>query len=139
MWLQARRAVDRMLSELVAAGPAGERRVRGCLGQLALLEARAGAAFADYRASTTEPSDARRAAGAAAETAPVQPAPVQPAVVADLAVDPGQEPPGSAWLPAGVTVPVDLARFRARRRMRPSAAGSSTVAPIAATNLRPNG
>jgi hypothetical protein len=51
VWLQARRAVDRCLSDLLAAGPAGERRVREHLDLVDDLETRAGKAFADYRAA----------------------------------------------------------------------------------------
>jgi hypothetical protein len=48
-WLQARRAVDDCLSNLVAAGPAGERRVREQLALVDDLEERAHAAFDRYR------------------------------------------------------------------------------------------
>ena len=51
VWLQARRRVDATLSELLAAGPAGERRVRGRLDSLADLEHAAQSAFATYQAS----------------------------------------------------------------------------------------
>ncbi|WP_250283070.1 MULTISPECIES: hypothetical protein [unclassified Frankia] len=50
VWLQARRAVDRCLSDLLAAGPAGERRVREQLGLVDDLESRAREAFVQYRA-----------------------------------------------------------------------------------------
>jgi hypothetical protein len=56
VWLQARRAVDHCLSELLAAGPAGERRVRSRIDLVAELEERAERAFATYR-------DSARAAG----------------------------------------------------------------------------
>lgn len=51
VWLQARRRVDTSLSELLAAGPAGERRVRGDLQSLEDLEHEAQQAFATYCAS----------------------------------------------------------------------------------------
>jgi hypothetical protein len=51
VWLQARRRVDATLSELLAAGPAGERRVRSCLQSVEDLEHAAQQAFATYRAS----------------------------------------------------------------------------------------
>jgi hypothetical protein len=53
VWLQARRAVDRCLSDLLAAGPAGERRVRERLAQVDDLENRAREAFVTYRAAAT--------------------------------------------------------------------------------------
>lgn len=51
IWLQSRRALDHALSELLAAGPAGERRVRDRLDVIEDLERRAHNAFASYRAS----------------------------------------------------------------------------------------
>lgn len=51
VWLQARRALDACLSELLAAGPAGERRVRGRLDLVVELEEKAQHAFASYRES----------------------------------------------------------------------------------------
>ncbi len=51
VWLQARRALDHCLSDLLAAGPAGERRVRSRLDQVTELEQKAQNAFAAYRAS----------------------------------------------------------------------------------------
>lgn len=48
-WLQARRAVDHCLSDLLAAGPAGERRVREQLALVDDLESRAQEAFDRYR------------------------------------------------------------------------------------------
>jgi hypothetical protein len=51
VWLQARRALDHCLSELLAAGPAGERRVRGRLDLVVELEEKAENAFASYRDS----------------------------------------------------------------------------------------
>ncbi|WP_462203044.1 hypothetical protein [Frankia sp. CcWB3] len=69
-WLAARRAVDNCLSDLLAAGPAGERRVRESLALVGDLESRAQEAFDRYRtaAENTEtrssgrwvPSDADR-------------------------------------------------------------------------------
>jgi hypothetical protein len=58
IWLQAQRAVDSCLSVLLAAGPAGEQRVRGAIGQVTELVDAAAHAFADYRESV-------RAAGVA--------------------------------------------------------------------------
>ncbi|CAI7973928.1 MULTISPECIES: hypothetical protein [Parafrankia] len=56
-WLAARRAVDHCLSDLLAAGPAGERRVRESLAKVDDLETRAQVAFDRYRsaAESTEP------------------------------------------------------------------------------------
>jgi hypothetical protein len=51
VWLQARRALDHCLSDLLAAGPAGERRVRSRLDQVSELEQKAQNAFAAYQAS----------------------------------------------------------------------------------------
>ena len=51
IWLQAQRAVDSCLSELLAAGPAGEQRVRGMIGQVTELVVAAADAFAAYRES----------------------------------------------------------------------------------------
>jgi hypothetical protein len=48
-WLRAQRAVDICLSELLAAGPAGERRVSGQIDRVSDLVAAATAAFEDYR------------------------------------------------------------------------------------------
>jgi hypothetical protein len=63
-WLRAQRAVDRCLSELLAAGPAGERRVSREIDKVSELVAAAAEAFEAYRA---------RAAGPVAEpaTAPI--------------------------------------------------------------------
>lgn len=65
VWLQARRAVDHCLSDLLAAGPAGERRVRERLAHVDDLETRARQAFVNYRkaASTGSPATAAAAAG----------------------------------------------------------------------------
>jgi hypothetical protein len=61
VWLQARRRVDATLSELLAAGPAGERRVRGRLQSVEDLERAAQQAFATYCASArSSESDAAR-------------------------------------------------------------------------------
>ncbi|MGZ4665875.1 MAG: hypothetical protein ACXV5Q_12780 [Frankiaceae bacterium] len=49
VWLQARRAVDATLSSLLAAGPAGERRVRERFEVVERLEAQARDAFLHYR------------------------------------------------------------------------------------------
>jgi hypothetical protein len=48
-WLRAQRAVDSCLSELLAAGPAGERRVSRNIDHVSELVARAAAAFEAYR------------------------------------------------------------------------------------------
>jgi hypothetical protein len=53
VWLQARRALDHCLSDLLAAGPAGERRVRGRLDLVEELERKSRNAFDSYRASAT--------------------------------------------------------------------------------------
>ncbi|WP_076830048.1 hypothetical protein [Frankia sp. CcI49] len=50
-WLAARRAVDHCLSDLLAAGPAGERRVRESLARVDDLETRAQVAFDRYRSA----------------------------------------------------------------------------------------
>jgi hypothetical protein len=65
VWLQARRRVDATLSELLAAGPAGERRVRGRLQSVEDLERAAQQAFATYCASarSTESDASRPRAG----------------------------------------------------------------------------
>jgi hypothetical protein len=62
VWLQARRALDHCLSELLAAGPAGERRVRGRLDLVEELERKAQNAFASYRASILSEQPSRPAA-----------------------------------------------------------------------------
>jgi hypothetical protein len=49
VWLQARRALDHALSEMLASGPAGERRVRERFELVEHLVAQADRAFADYR------------------------------------------------------------------------------------------
>jgi hypothetical protein len=70
IWLQARRALDHCLSELLAAGPAGERRVRGRLDLVDELEQKAQSAFASYRASVlSEQASPTRAVGHASVTA----------------------------------------------------------------------
>jgi hypothetical protein len=48
-WLQAQRAVDRCLSELLAAGPAGERRVSRDIDHVSQLVALAAKSFEAYR------------------------------------------------------------------------------------------
>ncbi|ONH26807.1 hypothetical protein [Pseudofrankia asymbiotica] len=53
-WLAARRAVDHCLSDLLAAGPAGERRVRAQLALVDDLESRAQAAFDRYRSAAAK-------------------------------------------------------------------------------------
>jgi len=55
-WLAARRAVDHCLSDLLAAGPAGERRVRAQLELVDDLESRAQAAFDRYRTAVEKTS-----------------------------------------------------------------------------------
>ncbi len=60
VWLQARRAVDHCLSDLLAAGPAGERRVREQLELVNDLENRAQEAFVRYRRAA---ANTRRPAG----------------------------------------------------------------------------
>jgi hypothetical protein len=56
-WLAARRAVDHCLSDLLAAGPAGERRVREQLALVDDLESRAQRAFDRYRAAAENTGD----------------------------------------------------------------------------------
>ena len=53
-WLRAQRAVDNGLSELLAAGPAGERRVRREIDRVTELVAAATAAFEAYSACVRE-------------------------------------------------------------------------------------
>lgn len=67
VWLQARRALDHCLSDLLAAGPAGERRVRQRLDLVEELERKSRNAFDSYRAS----ADAERA-GPAANVRPLR-------------------------------------------------------------------
>ncbi len=58
-WLKAQRAVDICLSELLAAGPAGERRVSREIDRVAELVAAAASAFSAYSACVREsPVDA---------------------------------------------------------------------------------
>jgi hypothetical protein len=75
VWLQARRALDHCLSDLLAAGPAGERRVRSRLDLVSELEEKAQNAFAAYQASalSTRPasSDARPGSGPTPTAPPV--------------------------------------------------------------------
>jgi hypothetical protein len=56
-WLRAQRAVDNCLSELLAAGPAGERRVSGHIDRVSELVAAAAAAFEAYRARIDATAD----------------------------------------------------------------------------------
>lgn len=56
-WLRAQRAVDNCLSELLAAGPAGERRVSADIDRVSQLVGAAAAAFEAYRASTESPTE----------------------------------------------------------------------------------
>ncbi len=58
-WLAARRAVDHCLSDLLAAGPAGERRVRAQLALVDDLESRAQAAFDRYRTAAEKTAGAQ--------------------------------------------------------------------------------
>lgn len=57
-WLRAQRAVDNCLSELLAAGPAGERRVSGQIDKVGALVQSAADAFEAYRASVMRSRDA---------------------------------------------------------------------------------
>jgi hypothetical protein len=71
-WLRAQRAVDNCLSELLAAGPAGERRVSGHIDRVSELVAGAAAAFEAYRASidtTGDPAAVRPLDGPSAAVA----------------------------------------------------------------------
>ncbi len=54
-WLRAQRAVDQYLSELLAAGPAGERRVGGHIEHVDELVTTAATAYGAYRQSVGEP------------------------------------------------------------------------------------
>ncbi|CAO5192736.1 conserved hypothetical protein [Frankia sp. AiPs1] len=74
-WLAARRAVDNCLSDLLAAGPAGERRVRESLALVDDLESRAQEAFDRYRtaAESTPPPPARVAGRRNATVPPERP------------------------------------------------------------------
>ena len=54
-WLRAQRAVDACLSELLAAGPAGERRVSREIDRVSDLVAAAAAAFEAYRNCVRDP------------------------------------------------------------------------------------
>jgi hypothetical protein len=49
VWLQSRRALDHALSEMLAAGPAGERRVRERFELVEHLVQQSDRAFAEYR------------------------------------------------------------------------------------------
>jgi hypothetical protein len=60
VWLQSRRALDHALSELLAAGPAGERRVRDRLDVIEDLERKAHNAFAAYRSSARSQNQSRQ-------------------------------------------------------------------------------
>jgi hypothetical protein len=51
IWLQAQRTVDSCLSELLAAGPAGEQRVRADIDRVSELVEATAEAFAAYRES----------------------------------------------------------------------------------------
>jgi hypothetical protein len=73
VWLQARRALDHCLSELLAAGPAGERRVRSRLDQVTELEQKAQNAFAAYRASALSTRSAGPSEGRSGPAAPARP------------------------------------------------------------------
>ena len=56
-WLRAQRAVDNCLSELLAAGPAGERRVSSQIDRVTALVATASAAFEAYSACVHDSHD----------------------------------------------------------------------------------
>lgn len=56
-WLRAQRAVDRCLSELLAAGPAGERRVSRQIERVTSLVGAASAAFEAYSESVHHSGD----------------------------------------------------------------------------------
>lgn len=56
-WLRAQRAVDNCLSELLAAGPAGERRVSRQIDRVTGLVAAASSAFEAYSACVREGHD----------------------------------------------------------------------------------
>ncbi|MGF7235942.1 MAG: hypothetical protein ACQSGP_13415 [Frankia sp.] len=75
VWLQARRAVDHCLSDLLAAGPAGERRVRERLTHVDELESRARQAFVQYRTAAAAPAATGIPASARDWSAPTPAAP----------------------------------------------------------------
>ncbi|WP_322760719.1 hypothetical protein [Frankia sp. Cr2] len=87
VWLQARRAVDHCLSDLLAAGPAGERRVREQLELVHDLENRAQEAFVRYRraAATSLRSDLPTEATTSDAADLVDVADVDVADIADMA------------------------------------------------------
>jgi hypothetical protein len=66
-WLRAQRAVDQCLSELLAAGPAGEQRVGSNIDRVSGLVAEAAQAYGAYRASVTGSPDAGAGTERAAE------------------------------------------------------------------------
>src|SRR5436305_6301839 len=78
VWLQARRALDHCLSDLLAAGPAGERRVRSRLDQVSELEQNAQSAFAAYQASALSSSSAGSSDGRLGATSPTTPPVLRP-------------------------------------------------------------
>lgn len=71
VWLQSRRALDHALSEMLAAGPAGERRVRERFELVEHLVQQSDRAFAEYRDAVrgTVTAGRRRWLSAAPETA----------------------------------------------------------------------
>ncbi len=72
-WLRAQRAVDSCLSELLAAGPAGERRVSGNIERVGALVDAAREAFEAYRqsvAASARPAGAPAPAAALTSVAP---------------------------------------------------------------------
>jgi hypothetical protein len=66
-WLRAQRAVDNCLSELLAAGPAGERRVSREIGRVSGLVAAAASAFEAYRDSVMDSSSGSAEPGVVTE------------------------------------------------------------------------
>jgi hypothetical protein len=70
VWLQSRRALDHALSEMLAAGPAGERRVRERFELVEHLVQQSDRAFAEYRDAVrgTVTAGRRRWLSAAPET-----------------------------------------------------------------------
>jgi hypothetical protein len=90
IWLQAQRTVDSCLSELLAAGPAGEQRVRGEIERVTELVDATGEAFAAYRESVLragadyQPADASGADRPALASVPALP---RDAIDTDPALD----------------------------------------------------
>ena len=77
-WLRAQRAVDVCLSELLAAGPAGERRVSREIDRVTGLVAAAAAAFTAYSDCVRESRAESTGPGAVTELRSISLASVEP-------------------------------------------------------------